>query len=271
MSEHLEERARFEKDGHRYVVLGPSNNDAFLRSVASEYVKLRSETIVPLRELSLDNVQVVSVDQLRQRLQSAVIPPRGSGGMDIARSDFGEMIALTVLEKAGTRFGYKSLRDREAIKLPGRGIDAVGVERTTPLTLLLGEVKVADEDRTPPRVVDKTEDCLRKQHRGHLKEKRETLDKIWNLARFARDPEVQDLLFQALLLYEQNQPITIVCASFLVRSKARYKEGDFGTFRTKPKDFKPGVIRFFVVCTDADVDATVDRWHQMVLQEAAKP
>lgn len=271
MSTDLEQRAQFNDGAHRYTVLGPKDSDKFLRSIASEYVTLRSETLHPLRELSLENVQVVSVDALRQRLQAAVIPPRGTGGMAIARSDFGEMVALHVLQKGGTSFGYKSLRDRELVKLPGRGIDAVGLEKTTPLTLLLGEVKVADEDRTPPRVVDTTKDCLRKQHRAHLREKKETLDKIWNLARFTRDADLQDLLFQALLLYEQGRPITIVCCSFLIRSKSRYKPGDFGSFRAKPDDYHPGVIRFFIVCTDDDVDTTIDRWHQMVVEEAAKP
>jgi hypothetical protein len=79
---------------------------------------------------------------IENRLRQAAIPPRGGGNFAVPRSDFGETVAYCLLEERfGTRFGYKSIRDRELPRLPGRGIDAIGIEYTEngPLRLVLGE------------------------------------------------------------------------------------------------------------------------------------
>ncbi len=267
----LNAHATLDVDPHRYRVLVPSEIEGFLRAVAVEYVRIRSESLVALREVSLDGVDVVGVGDLKKRLQAAVVPPLGDGKFEIIRSDFGEVIAYMILEGEGARFGYKGVRDRETVPLPGRGIDGVAVEPTDPVTLILAEVKVSDEQRTPPRVVDVTNDCLRRQHRAHLKDKKGTLDKLWNLSRFARDPDTRDLFLRALLLYEAGRPVRLVSYCVLVRSLPRYKERDFGTFRSKASDYNPSNIRFQVVCTPADVDATVARWYQIVMEQAGKP
>src|SRR5207237_641083 len=77
--------------------------------------------------------------------------------------DFAETISYCLLADVfKTRFGYKSLRDRELVQLTGRGIDAIGieVEENGDIRLVLGETKLSDEAKSPPAVVDKGDDCL---------------------------------------------------------------------------------------------------------------
>jgi len=127
----------FDTDDNRFQAIAPDSAD-WLTIVADEYVSLRAESAVPLTDISLDGIRVVGVERLIERLRHATIPvyaPSDAPGdpprtLNVVRSDFGEMLCYLLMEHDhNTRFGYKSVRDRELTQLPGRGIDAVGVVR----------------------------------------------------------------------------------------------------------------------------------------------
>jgi hypothetical protein len=267
----LETVANFDEGGHHFRVVRPQDEEAFLSELAEEYLLLRTATTCDVKDISIDGIGVVSAEAILERLKRATIPERGKGSFSVVRSDFGETLAYTLLtQEYGTRFGYKSVRDRELIQLPGRGIDAVGVERS-PLTLVFGETKVSAEAKSPPQVVDYGKDCLREQHRGHISEREATANKVFDLARKSVDPEVQDLLFAATLGFEGKEPIVlrIAASSTLVRPECHHTADDFGSFRASPTDFAPAMIRFWILRTDSPIEEIVDRWHTKVMELVA--
>jgi hypothetical protein len=272
----LETVANFDEGGHHFRVVRPQDEEAFLAQLAKEYLLLRTATVCDVKDISIDGIAVVSAEAILERLKRATIPARGRGNFTVARSDFGETLAYALLsQEYGTRFGYKSVRDRELIQLPGRGIDAVGVEPSrgpgVPLTLLFGETKVSAEAKSPPQVVDRGDDCLRAQHRGHLNDREATANKIFDLARKSVDPEVQQMLFAATLGFEGSAPVVvrIAASSTLVRPECHHTAADFGSFRASPVDFAPAVIRFWILRTDSPIEEMVDRWYAKVTESAA--
>jgi hypothetical protein len=253
--------------GHEYRVLTPDEATDWLREIAKEYVHLRTCCVVPLRDISLDGIGVVSTAALQKRLQKATIPIRRADNFDVVRSDFGEVICYMLLEQDyGVKLGYKSVRDRETINCPGRGIDAVGFEDGEILTVVLGETKVSDAVATPPEVVDKSDDSLSKQHVAHLTERDQTAAKLWETARHVTDPELRDQYIRAAILLEEGRldklRITGCCA--LVRSIEKYQAGDFGSFRKKPKKYQPEQLRFLIVCTPEGIETIIGKWYEIV-------
>jgi hypothetical protein len=286
---------------HVYAVYGPDSDADWLDRLADAYVALRSTCRTPLPESVLDGIDVVDRATVHRYLARATVPRLTSAGpLDIVRADLGEMLAYELLEgEYRTGIGYKLVRDREAVKLPGRGIDAIGAEHPTPgassagaasggsapperlvanqsrpsadapsnddgmqlPVLVLAEVKVSDEVASPPQVVDRKRDSMRNQHRGHIKEKRHTTDKVWLAVRNATDVDVQQRLTQIALQLERDvSGVTIVACCVLVRPAARVCETDCGSFATRPPDFRPAHIRFLTVALPADMSTTLTDW-----------
>ena len=105
-------------DPHCWLVFVPDGAN-WLKELASVYRALRTETRVPLAEIELDGI-TFSTDVLRQTLADALLPEKGTGWRRVERSDFAETISYCLLADVfKTRFGYKSVRDRELIQLPG--------------------------------------------------------------------------------------------------------------------------------------------------------
>jgi len=259
---------------HAYRVHGATPTPAWLESVAREYLALRTSTAVPLTEVALDGIDVLSVDRLKARLAEAGVPLHREGPLSVVRSDFGEVLLYGLLEQDhGTAIGYKSIRDRELTQQTGRGIDAVGIEQDAGgvLTLVLGEAKVSDEDRCPPRVVEGASDSLREQHRGHLADRKLTASKVLHSARMVTNEQLRDRLIAASLLLEEGRwdRLRVVACCLLVRSASRFDRGDYGRFRTAPVDFSPAEIRFLVVRLDRGVDETVGEWHETMKRGGA--
>lgn len=253
---------------HCYRVHAPDPESDWMEELAQEYVDLRTACGTPLVDVSLDGLEnVVDVGALRARLQAATIPRRRRGNFDVVRSDFGETMAYSLLEQEyGTQFGYKGVRDRELVQQPGRGIDAVGVEDGAKLTLVLGETKVSDEDRCPPRVVDENEDSMRNQHLGHMEDRVVTANKLLDWGRRIADPELQERFFRAALLLERDMwdHLRVVACCVLVRPAARFAKGDYGTFYTNADDFAPANVRFLTVCLPEGVEPVVQTWYEVV-------
>lgn len=263
---------RHQQTPDEWFTVSPDVQHDWLTYLADRYRALRTETAIPLANVRLDGIVALDTTELQARLNAAMIPNRRGGNFDVLRSDFGEIISHCLLEDSfQTRFGYKSIRDRELIAFPGRGIDAIGVEyeeSSRRLTLVLGETKVSNEARNPPRVVDEADDCLQVQHGGHLTNLNETTRKVWQAGRHARDRDTQQLLFAAAASLEQGvtQNFRVVVYCCLVRPNCRYQTQDFGTFRSAPNTYRPGAVRFAIFCVpDADIEGVIDSWNERIL------
>lgn len=252
---------------HRYnawVVKGNWQDE-----IAKQYRNLRTSTRFPIEPICLDGLEF-SVEVIKERIAANTTPERKGGNFDVVRSDFGEVISYMALEQVySTQFGYKSVRDRELIQLPGRGIDGVGVEVADKLRLVMTETKVSHDNRTPPPVVDSQRDSMRNQHIGHNTEDN-TCKKIWDVARKTTTAELQSLFFKAALLFEDRKfdVLDVVTCCVLVRPQAVHNGNDFGTFRSSPADFDHGKIRFLVVCIPSEygnnIELVIDEWYRML-------
>lgn len=253
--------------GHEYRVLGPDTSRDWLRELAEEYVRLRTACATPLSEISVEGIGVLSTENLQKRLKKATIPIRRPDNFDVVRSDFGEVICYLLLEgHYGVKLGYKSVRDREITQSPGRGIDALGIEDGNQITLVLGETKVSDDRTSPPGVVDKSDDCLSRQHVGHLSEPEKTAKKVWDAARRVPDLDLRQRYLTAAVLLEDGRldKLKIVGCCTLVRPRQHYTAADFGSFKKTPKKYHPAHIRFLVVRLEQDLEAVVKEWYRII-------
>lgn len=255
---------RHDVGGHHLRVLEPAAAD-WLTVLAKEYRRLRMLSRHPVNALSFDGLDL-AVEEVAKILRAATVPRYESGNFGVVRSDLAEVILGLVGETMyGSRYGYRSVSDRELVQRPGRGIDQIGVEidessdaeqATTRLTLVLGEAKVSTEAKSPPGVVDRGNDCLRAQHLAHLNNRDVTADKVWAASRQCADPDTQELLRIAaeLFRYGIDDKIRVVAASLLVRPGTARTPRDFGTFHTASADYQPADIRFLLVRLPGDID-----------------
>jgi hypothetical protein len=253
--------------GHEYRVLGPDTSSDWMRELAEEYVYLRTACARPLSEISVEGIGVLSTENLLKRLKKATIPVRRTDNFDVVRSDFGEVLSYLLLERHyGVKLGYKSVRDREITQSPGRGIDALGIEDGDQITLVLGETKVSDDKASPPGVVDKSEDCLSRQHVGHLSELEKTAKKLWDTARRVSDLELRQQYMTAAVLLENGllDKIKIIGFCTLVRPKQHYTAADFGSFIKTPQKYDPAQIRFLIVRLADDLEDVIKKWYEIV-------
>jgi hypothetical protein len=256
---------------HKFLCCEPEDaGEEWLDKLAETYLILRSSTHSPLNPIIYDGLSL-DVTELRRKIETANLPDFHGGIFDVVRSDFGEVWSYVVMESDfATRFGYKSVRDRETIQLPGRGIDGIGVEyNLNKLTLILLETKVSDEVVSPPQVVDIAKDSLRNQHLDHLNNRKKTYKKILDCGRRSWEEDTRDLLFAAAVYFEREawDKMDLICSCFLVRSSKVYKTTDFGTFQTSTEDYLPAKIRFIVMCTPKTVDEMVKLWHTKTIQK----
>lgn len=261
---------------HQYRAFAPDKNEDWFGTSAAEYVRLRTQCKMPLEDVSVDGITVLDITSISERLRKATVPRRRTFttkremNFDVIRSDFGETLCYMLLEQEyKTRFGYQSVCDRELIQLPGRGLDAVGIEDGSPLTLVLGETKVSDERASPPQVVDRTADCLRAQHTAHLTNLQMTANKIWNMARHVIDVRLRALYFLAASYLENRlwEKLHVVVCCVLVRPRQKYTKADYGSFRNNPTNYAPADVRFLVICLPEDVEPVLANWFTRVQAE----
>lgn len=258
-------------DEHHFRVYEPddcSNSDWF-GPLAQEYIKLLTHRATTPRAITVNQSDFqMDMSCIQKYLRKSSIPKSKGGNFDVVRSDFGELLCYMLLERDySTLFGAKSICYRELRDAAGRGIDAIGIENSNPLTLVLCEVKVSDEQKSPPQVVDSADESLSKQLRYHLDNLDEaTKDKVWRAMRFTRDQDIADLLTLAALYIEEKRfdMLRIIVSSVLVRPKAKYTQADFGSFRKNPNKYDPAFIRFLVACIPEGADDTIRKWYNVV-------
>jgi hypothetical protein len=257
---------------HAYVTLRTKVGSEWLGYLADEYIRLRTETVVPIVPISLDEITVVDITAIQQRLASANVPQRnrGKGNFDVVRSDLGETVAIVFLrDHFGMKLVYTGIRDRELANLPGRGPDTFGVEDGEQLAIVIGEVKVSNEGSSPPSVVDISEDCLSVQHRTHMTDLKKTADKLWHMSRLCRNLDIQRLAHAALLYLEKKKwdKVRVVAFSLLVRPQDKHTAKDFGSFQSSPQKYAPAKVRFTAFCVPDEIEALADKWGQMLAEK----
>jgi hypothetical protein len=258
-------------DPHEFHILEPASSD-WLQELANRYRALRTHFDLQPGEVTLDGITVLGTEALQRRIVEAAIPARRGGNFDVLRSDLGEMaLAVHGEERYGYRYGYRSVRDRETVQLPGRGIDQIGVASTEDpqiILLVLGEAKVSAEKKSPPGVVDTSDDCLRAQHLHHIANYRDTANKVLLAARRCTDPETQELLLlaSALLRDRRFEHLVLCCHSFVARPSLLAASSDYGTFRSAPADYTPSRVRFTILRLPGDdVEAIIDKFREYSL------
>lgn len=214
----------------RAVYVDLQRSAALLKSAADELEIFESR--------NLQEAQELLVAALAEELDAA-LPVGGSDSqpeyLDLRRSELGEIVAAEVLHALfGTVIPASRIRDKEIPDMPTRGTDVVGFEsREDPaFDLILGEVKVSADVRSPPGVVAGMREKI-----GDLITNRRSLSQelVW-----LRDHSSDEHLRECNLIYVSHlvrQPIfELVAAPILVRDESCSQVEDPGSFLTDPDE-----------------------------------
>ncbi len=232
---------------------------------AQEYINLRTKPHLAPDEKLLQGLGF-DTKVIRECFKKAGLPqlPDPIPDLNVVRSDFGELISMMLLEQQEQfSFPYKSIRDRELTKSPGRSIDAIGA-KPSPLTVVFNESKVSDE-KSIPQVVDKKSDSLSKSLKKHIiDEHAETEKKLWDLVRRIQDPDTANLFTTVALYWQTKQwdKLIVIASAFMVRPNDKHEEKDFGNLRKSPSKLRPGNVAFRILCTEGTIDDTIKEFHQ---------
>lgn len=259
--------------------------DSFIRKFADMYLKQRSQTVFDINSV---NEQLLfknlgfGTEALKQIITKNTIPidrKREQGFdpnvlNDIYRSDLGELLMTYYFEEKlpeGERFiiPLKNITFRERAELPGRGIDAIGYRKIgdSKVEILLGEAKVSADKKSPPPVVDSTNDSIYNTHLYHKKETPIVVQRLSDYARRLNTKDAEILGFAIISIEHQltdNFSITYGCT--LVRDHTCVNESsDFGKIKTYQSDFEPGKVHFSILSfSDKTIKDTVDLFYLKV-------
>lgn len=178
----------------------------------------------------------------------------------------GEVLAYMLLtQEYGTLIGYKSVRDRELIDLPGRGIDVIGVENGEKIRLILGEVKVSNAEDSS-NVVDYNDDAISKSLEKHIQQHGITSRKLWSIIPRTRDIHFREMLEVAALYWDHKMwtHLSVICSGILVRPEEKYKKEEFGKLIKEPKLVDPAKVRFLIICMQNDLEDLADQLHRLI-------
>ncbi|MDR1974329.1 MAG: hypothetical protein LBQ31_06600 [Bacteroidales bacterium] len=264
--------------------------DTFIQKFAEKYLEQRSQTQFDYSTINekvlYDNLgfgtealkQIISknavpIDKKReQRLQQAALN-------DIYRSDLGELLMTYYFEeklpdKEKFIIPLKNITFRERAEFSGRGLDAIGYKCSDGMVeILLGEAKVSAEQKSPPAVVDYTDDSL---YKTHLKHKNNVPIVIQRLSDYARRLNGKDatIIGAAILCIDKNitdrYAITYGCT--LIRDYNCVDEtADFGKLKSNQAEFEPGKINFSILSfSNKSIEETVNLFYQRVQELIAK-
>ncbi len=259
--------------------------DAFIKKFADMYLEQRSQTQFDYSEI---DEQVLyknlgfGTDALKQIIKKNSTPIDKTREQallpnvlnDIYRSDLGELLMTYYFEEkllAGERFiiPLKNITFRERAELPGRGLDAIGYKKVDDekVEILLGEAKVSADKKSPPPVVDTTDDSIFKTQ---LKHKNETPLVIQRLSDYARRLNSKDaeILGFAIISIEHNltDNVSITYGCTLIRDHTCVNEdSDFGKLKKNANEFEPGKVHFSILSfSDKSINETVDLFYKKV-------
>tara|TARA_R110001599_G_scaffold331444_1_gene546236 strand:- start:3702 stop:4535 length:834 start_codon:yes stop_codon:yes gene_type:complete len=259
--------------------------DSFIKKFAEMYLEQRSQTLFDfsgINEQVLYNNLGFGTSALKQIITRNTIPidAKREQGLDprilndIYRSDLGELLMTYYFEEKvpqGERFiiPLKNITFRERAELPGRGLDAIGYRKTsdTQVEILLGEAKVSADKKSPPSVVDSTNDSI---YNTQLNHKNETPIIIQRLSDYARRLKVKDAQILGFAIISIEHKLTnhfsITYGCTLVRDHTCVNESsDFGKMKTNQSDFDSGKVHFSILSfSDKTIKDTIDLFYNKV-------
>ena len=270
---------------HKHVKLDIPVIDTFIQKFAEMYLKQRSQTQF---DFSSVNEQVLyknlgfGTDALKQIITRNTIPidKKREQGLDtsvlndIYRSDLGELLMTYYFEEKlpdGERFviPLKNISFRERAELPGRGLDAIAYRKIgdSQVEILLGEAKVSADKKSPPPVVDSTNDSIYNTQLNHKNETPIVVQRLSDYARRLNTKDAEILGFAIISIEHQltdNYSITYGCT--LVRDHTCVIENsDFGKMKTKQSEFEPGKVHFSILSfSNKTIKDTVDLFYKKV-------
>ena len=270
---------------HKHEKIDIQVIDSFIKKFAEMYLKQRTQTQF---DISSINEQVLyknlgfGTDALKQIITKNTIPidKKREQGLDqnvlndIYRSDLGELLMTYYFEEKlpdGERFviPLKNITFRERAELPGRGLDAIGYRKIgeTQVEILLGEAKVSADKKSPPPVVDSTNDSIYNTQLNHKNETPKVVQRLSDYARRLNTKDAEILGFAIISIEHQltdNFSITYGCT--LVRDHTCLNESsDFGKMKTNQSDFEPGKVHFSILSfSDKTIKDTVNLFYSKV-------
>jgi hypothetical protein len=274
---------------HKFEKIDISVSDTFVQKFAEKYLEQRTQTEFDYNNLNeqmfsslgfnTDNLRRIitknspPIDKKReQELQPAILN-------DIYRSDLGELLMTYYFEEKlpdGEQFiiPLKNITFREIANQPGRGLDAIGYKQSDgKIEILLGEAKVSQEKKSPPAVVDSSDDSL---YHTQLKHKNDTPLVIQRLCDYARRLNNTDASIIGLAIVclqnNLNNECTITYGCTLIRDHTCVNETtDFGKLQSNKTNFDDGKVHFSILSfSDKSIKETVDMFYQKVQELIAE-
>ena len=259
--------------------------DSFIKKFAEKYLEQRSHTQFDYKEVkeqTLFNNLGFSTDVLKQIVTKNATPidKKREQGLepavlnDIYRSDLGELLMTYYFEEKlpyGEQFiiPLKNITFRERAELPGRGLDAIGYKKIgdAKVEILLGEAKVSADKKSPPPVVDSTNDSIYNTQSKHKNEVPVVIQRLSDYARRLNIKDAEIIGFAIVCLeHKLTGHFTITYGCTLIRDHTCVNDTkDFGKVKTNEKDFEPGKVHFSILSfSDKSIKETVDLFYNKV-------
>lgn len=275
---------------HQYKKIDIPVLDTFIQKFSKKYIEQRSQTRFDdsaiNEHLLYDNLgfgtdvvkqiitrNAIPIDKNREQgLQPAILN-------DIYRSDLGELLMTYYFEEKlpeGERFviPLKNITFRERAELPGRGLDAIGYKQSEgKVEILLGEAKVSADRKSPPAVVDSTDDSL---YKTQLKHKNNTPLVIQRLCDYARRLNRNDATVIGFAIMSLEYNLTDKCSvtygCTLIRDFTCVNDtSDFGKLKSNATNFEPGTVHFSILSfSNKSIEETVDLFYQKIQELIAQ-
>lgn len=259
--------------------------ESFLSKFADRYLAQRSETQFNYANISVGTLfgeigfnteklqgiikrNATPYDKMREKgLEPKILN-------DIFRSDLGELLMTYYFEEKlpeGERFiiPLKNISFRERAELPGRGLDAIGYKRLgdDKIEILLGEAKVSADKKSPPPVVDSTNDSIYMTQKGHHEDKNIVVRRLSDYVRRLNATDASMLGFAIISIhYNATDKYSITYGCTLIRDYSCANEvSDFGKMKTQSAEFEPNKVHFSILSfQDKTINETVDLFYKKV-------
>jgi hypothetical protein len=264
-------------------------NDKFLEKFANRYIEQRSQLNFDLKGLD-DNI-LFKTNGFDSKLLEGIICEHSVAHdflkdknnnpdvlRNIYRSDLGELLMTYYFEEkldSESKFiiPLKNITFRERADMPGRGLDAIGYRvDSDKITVLLGEAKVSHERKSPPSVVDKTEDSIYKTHKKHNDNIDVIIERLTDYCRRLGTSDAEMIGLVILSMKANKKDVySLTFGSTLIRDfKCVNESSDFGKMKTNIEEFTPNKIHFSILSfTEKEISETVELFFKKV-QELIK-
>ncbi|WP_328688603.1 DUF1837 domain-containing protein [Streptomyces caniferus] len=270
-------------DGHRYVHIAPHDPNAFAHALAPlvtahyfDEADARTRLLRSAEELTLFSGESfeISEDEIQSALteeRDALLPAawRGDRGkhFDVQRSEFGEILAAEALKQVfGTSIPASRIRHKEIPDQQTRGADVIGLENEHQqvVTLVLGEVKGSQAQKTPPGVVSGMEAKLLEL----VSSRRALLQELCWLRDYADEEFVGVCSRIHASFVLRRDHLQFVLAPLLVRTVDTHHEEDPGAFKTDPDNFGHP-IRWVSIVVEGDLFEIAQNVYRIAREGAA--